>query len=305
MLPETVRYVKNGAGGQWWAAAKAAGEIHFGWRNVPDDLLRALDRIAIEDLINAEFGTGARDLSALRAALDRPSQHLWITFQDGCLWWCTVHDGVTINPNGESRERGHFWLTCDRPWSNYSLGGRHLATANLPGVVTATAGYRAIACEPGGWREILRVIRDEEDADALAAVEARQIYEITIARLVARLRDRDFELLIDLILSRTGWIRLAKVGGTTEGIDIEAENVAANEVAFVQIKSRSDQRVLEEYVARFDARRDRYDRMIFAAHTSRGTLIAPAGKPVQVWTGDRIAGLVVRLGLAEWVASRL
>ena len=91
----------------------------------------------------------------------------------------------------------------------------------------------------------------------------------------------------------------------TEGTDIEAENVATNEIAFVQVKSEADQRVLDDYVKRFQARRDRYHRMIFAVHSPIGTLAPPEDKPVDVWKGNRIAELAVRLGLGEWIANRL
>jgi len=57
----------------------------------------------------------------------------------------------------------------------------------LPGIVTATAGYRATICEPKGAREILRIIRNEEDADARGAALARQAYEDAVAKLIARL----------------------------------------------------------------------------------------------------------------------
>lgn len=177
--------------------------------------------------------------------------------------------------------------------------------ANLPGVITTTAGFRGTVCEPRGWREILRVIRDEQDEDAAAADQARTNYEAAVARLVARLRERDFELLVDLILARSGWVRLAKLGGATEGVDVEVENVVTSEIAFVQVKSVAGQDVLDDYVRRFGERRERYHRMIFAVHTPRGVLTPPPGQPVQVWTGDDIARLVVRLGLGEWVASRL
>ena len=33
-LPKTVRYVKNGAGGQWWTTAKASGQVHLGWSGI-------------------------------------------------------------------------------------------------------------------------------------------------------------------------------------------------------------------------------------------------------------------------------
>jgi hypothetical protein len=307
-LPKTVRYVKNGAGGQWWTTAKASGQVHLGWSGISHDLLQAADLTAIKTLIQAQYGKqrgATQDFNALCALLDHPNQHLWVTFQDGCMWWCTVRDGIEINANGESKERGHFWLTCDRPWSNHSVGDRQLTTANLPGIVTTTAGFQATVCEPTGWREILRIIQDEKDDDVVEAARACESHQCAVAKLVGRLRPRDFELLIDLILSRTGWVRLAKLGGVTEGIDIEAENVAANEIAFVQVKSTADQGVLNDYVARFGERRERYQRMIFAVHTPRGTLTPPDGQPVQVWAREQIAQLVVRLGLGEWVAKRL
>ena len=309
-LPNPVRYVKNGEGGRWWPAAKAArGQVHLGWRIVPHALLRTADMIAIEPLIRAEFGAkpgATQDLNALRSLLDHPSQHVWITFQDGCMWWCTVRDGIEGNPDGDMSNRGHFWLTCAVPWSNRSVDARrHLSMTDLPGIITATSGFRSTVCEPKGWREILRIIRNEEDAEARAAALAREAYEDTIAKLVARLGDKDFEVLVDLILSRTGWARLAKLGGVTEGIDVEVENATSDEIAFVQVKSSATQAVLDDYVSRFIKQTDRYKRMIFAVHSPKGNLEPPHGLPVQVWAGKRIAYLVVRLGLGDWVAKRL
>jgi hypothetical protein len=184
-------------------------------------------------------------------------------------------------------------------------GMRHLVTTELPGIVTTTSGYQATICEPVGWKEILRIIRNEVDEDARVAALARQKYEDAIAKLVARLRDKDFEILIDLILSRTGWVRLGKVGGPTEGIDLEVENATSNEIAFVQVKSNATQAVLDDYVSRFNARRDRYHRMIFAVHSPKGVLTSQASQLVSIWTGKDIARRVVQLGLGDWVATRL
>jgi len=308
-LPASVRYVKNGAGGQWWNAAKDNGQIHAGWRNIPDALLRTADMGQIESLVRAEFGNkpgATQDFKALQTLLVEPSQHVWITFQDGCMWWCTVRDGVETNPAIETNERGHFWLTCQSQWSNYSLDDkRHLVTSELPGIVAAVAGFQATVCKPKGWKEILRIIRNAEDEDARVAALARQTYEDAVAKLVARLGDKDFELLIDLILSRTGWARLAKLGGATEGIDVEVENVSSDEIAFVQVKSTATQSVFDDYVSRFNARRDRYHRMIFAVHSPEGALTPPTGQPVSIWTGKEIARRVVKLGLGDWAATRL
>lgn len=307
-MPGSVRYVKLGAGGRWWKAARDRGQIHFGWKQIPAEALAGGDLAAIEKAIRDHYGPkqgATQDFKAVRSVLDRPSRHVWVAYQDGSLWWCTVLDGIVVNPAGESMDLGHFWLTCDRPWTDRSLQGRRLALSELPGIVGATSGFQGTACTPGGWKEILRILTDAEDPAVMAAAQARAAYETAIATLVARLMPKDFELLVDLVLSRTGWSRLEKLGGSTEGVDVEVENPALDEIAFVQVKSRADQGVLDDYVGRFLDRRDRYARMIFAVHSPKGEIVPPTDEPIQVWDGSRIAHLVVRLGLGDWVANRV
>ncbi|MFY9725214.1 MAG: restriction endonuclease [Bryobacteraceae bacterium] len=300
-----MRYVKAGRGGRWWRASKDNGQVHLGWNTVPADLLLKPNFPKIKRLLMAQGGA-AQDINALRALLDSPSKHVWVTFEDGCMWWCTVRDGATVNPKGESDELGHFWLLCDRPWSNKSLNGTLLAVADLPGTVTRVAGFRATVCEPKDWPTILRIIQDQKDPDATKAAEARRRYMEAVLKTVKRLSPKDFELLIDLILGRTGWARISTLGQTREGIDIEAENLTADEIAFVQVKGSATQGVLDDYVERFKERSDFYTRMIFAVHSPNGELTPPADLPaVQLWTGDRVAELVVRLGLGEWVERRI
>jgi hypothetical protein len=167
------------------------------------------------------------------------------------------------------------------------------------------AGFRATACTPKAWREILRIIKDEKDPDAALAAVAREAYKQAVEKIVTRLSPQDFEQLIDLILTRTGWARISTLGGALEGIDLEVENRTADEIAFVQVKSVATQKVLDGYVEQFSNRRKRYKRMIFAVHSPSVELRAPADLPVQLWTCDRVADLVVHAGLGEWVESRL
>jgi hypothetical protein len=310
VLPNSVRYVKNGQGGRWWQAARTNNQIHLGWKIIPKELLLTPDFPRIEQVIKAEFGPrqgATQDFNALRDLLDAPSKHVWMTFEDGCMWWCTVLDGAIVNPNGESLEKGTFWLPCDRPWSNRTIKGRLLAIPDLPGTVTTTAGFKATVCTPNACDAILRIIQDVKDPDAANAANARSDYQRAILKMVKRLSPKDFEQLIDHILARTGWARISTLGKMQEGIDLEAKNLAVDEIAFVQVKSSATQKVLNEYLEKFKERRDRYARMIFAVHSPIGKLHPPADLPwaVQVWTGDRVAELVVRLGLSEWVENRI
>ena len=308
-LPVSVRYLKNGRKGQWWPAAKLNKQLHVGWSNIPTVFLMKPDYDKIGQHFKDQYGVkngATQDFNALRDLLDNPSKHVWMTFEDGCMWWCTVRDGVTINPSGETSDKGNFWLECDRPWSNHSLQGKLLAFADLPGTVTTTSGFKGTVCTPKDWQAIIRIIQDQKDPDAAKALAARHEYEQAIQTMVKRLSPKDFEQLIDHVLARTGWARVSTVGKSREGIDVEAENLALGEMAFVQVKSSANQKVLDDYVARFKARQEFYARMIFAVHSPIGTLTPPADLPkVQLWTVDRVSQLAVRLGLGEWIESRL
>jgi hypothetical protein len=115
---------------------------------------------------------------------------------------------------------GTFWLTCEREWSDRSVDGkRQLFMSELPGVVTTVSGFRGTVCRPEGWHAILRVIRNKEDVHALAVRQAREAYERATAELIGQLREKDFELLVDLILSRDGWARIGPLAGSMADID--------------------------------------------------------------------------------------
>jgi Restriction endonuclease len=210
--------------------------------------------------------------------------------------------------NGRS---GRWWKSAQRNgqihagWSNASVTGRLLAPSELPGTVTTTAGFRATVCTPKDSEAILRLIKGETDKDAIDSADRRRKYELAVHKIVQRLSPQDFEHLIDLILAGTGWERVAVLGGTREGVDVEAESPAADEIAFVQVKRSAGQDVLDDYIERFMQLLERYERMVSAVHTPRGRLVGPRELPVQVWTGERVAELAARLGLGKWVESRL
>lgn len=300
---QSVRYVKNGERGCWWKAALANGGVHAGWYDIPRELLARPDYPAIEKMLadpGSNRGAAKRDFEALRHLLDRPSRHVWVTFEDGYLWWCTVRDGAVFPTTG-----GNFCLRCERGWSNRSINGRLLAMADLPGTITSTAGFRGTVCVPSAEQQFLRIIRDQKSPEAQSVADARLRYERALETAVRALPWRDFERLVDLILARTGWLRVSSIGETQEGVDIEAQNIAANEVAFVQVKSQADQSILDDYVGRFEDRRARYARMIFAVHTPVGKLASPSDPSVQVWTADKLARMAVQVGLGDWLANKL
>ena len=111
-LPNSVRYIKNGNKGKWWPVAKERNQLHAGWSDVSTELLLTPNWDRIAPLCN-----NTQDCNALKTLIEQPSQHVWITFQSGYLWWCLVEDTVTSSGVPATETEGHFWLTCtpERP----------------------------------------------------------------------------------------------------------------------------------------------------------------------------------------------
>jgi hypothetical protein len=169
-IPLSVRYVKNGEGGRFWPKARACGQLHAGWWFVPRDLVRTLDLARIRGCIqkwydseNKKPGVVTNDFNQFKLlTVENPSQHVWVTYEEGCLWWCTVRDGITINEDTDiqknkgsfwPKNKGSFWLTSNRPWSNESIGRKLLDGPRL-------VHYSEMICEPRRSAEILQTIQD-------------------------------------------------------------------------------------------------------------------------------------------------
>jgi hypothetical protein len=63
---------------------------------------------------------------------------------------------------------------------------------------------------------------------------------------------RDFELLVDLVFTSSGWRRVGIVGKTQKTLDLDLILPSTGERAFVQVKSTTTLAELAEYVAGSD-----------------------------------------------------
>jgi hypothetical protein len=159
----------------------------------------------------------------------------------------------------------------------------------------------AIRGQPTDWEPILSAIRGDVDPAIAEIHRARYAYEAAIRVLIAQIKWRDFEHLVDMILVRSGWVRISTFGKSQAGIDLAVENAAINERAYVQVKGAASQEQFDDYKRLFDAGRQSYSRMIFAVHSPRGQIKKPSDPAVHLWTREEIAKLVVSLGLGERV----
>lgn len=303
--PTTVRYVKLGRGGCWSAAALVDKVIPFGFREVTHAACAAGDWTGVKAQLLAAGRTpsgASHAVRELRDIYERGGGCLWFTIADGHLHWAfaepeviPVADRGDDQPSRFRRVRG--------TWRRDSLTGEPLTTRSLSSALLRTASYRMTICKVDHQDYLLRRIRGEADPLHRAAVDLQAEMTTLAARLIAQLDWRDFETLVDLILTRSGWRRGSKVGDGEVDVDMLYDNPSTGETAWVQVKSSASSKTLADYHGRF-TRDGSCQHFFFACHSPDTMLTLPVGRGMHLWTGAALAVVAIRAGLFDWLVER-
>ena len=303
LAPSTVRYIKLGPGGAWAKACLADGVIRFGSPDEPHAECLAGDwdaaRAALAQDRRRSPGEVSQVLRELRDFYKLPTACLWITFADGRLWWAFAEAEVARVAEGTA---GVVERRTRAGWYDFNLLGAPLTVASLSSRLTQLQGYQRTICKVAAADYLLRRINDVEEP-AVARARAVQAEMIESAEaLIAGLHWADFEVLADLLLSRSGWQRVSALGGTQADVDLIVSQPATGERGFVQVKSRATQAVLNASIAAYRANGS-YARMFFVCHSPAGRLVAD-GPDVHLLTGSELARRSVGAGLLDWLIER-
>ena len=306
LSPAEVRYIKLGRGGIWEDISLSKGEIHFGCHSLSHELALSLDY----DAIRAQrlvAGRQPRDASSdTRELIDfysLGSDCLWITFAKDHLWWAFAEPGVHWLGGDENVQGARMRRTLGG-WRNTDLNGSPLHQQVISSKLTKTASYRRTLCGFAERDYLLRRLNGIEEPLTKRANAARAELVSTTAEGVSALHWRDFETLVDLMFSRTGWVRTSPLGGTQKSIDLILEQPTTGERAMVQVKSAANQAMLDKYIDLFEEA-GTFDRLFFISHERAKKLSPPHDdKRINVWAGEILASKVVHLGLHDWVFEK-
>jgi hypothetical protein len=302
--PKEVRYIKLGEGGRWAKPSLTKGEMHFGYPRVPHELCLAGNWPAVYQLL---VNDGWKAGSARQAAREIQDFYtlgadcLWITFAQGHLYWAFSEPGVTWL-GGDGAQHGSRMRRIIGNWRKTDLHDRPLSTEVLSSRLTQVAGFRRTICRVKSADYLLRRIEGIAEPTVVKANLARQEMQMAIVEMIAGLHWADFETMVDLIFARSGWQRMTRVGGSQKDIDLELRQPVTGETAFVQVKSRASQAVLDDYIERFDA--SGHHRMFFICHTPLGKLSAGDRQVVHVWIGEQLAQKALDAGLYDWLVDK-
>ena len=305
--PKEFRYIKLGRGGSWAQPAFERGELHFGYRTVSHDLcLRGVQgdwdpvtRFLTE--AGRSLGKARDGVREIRDFYTLGSDCLWITFAERHLWWAFAEPEVTWLGVAEDGQGARTRRTVDG-WRKVNIAGVPLRIDDLSTRLTQVAAYRQTVCGVKASDYLLRRINGIEEPVVTRARETRAAMIVVATEMISGLHWADFETLADLIFARAGWQRISRVGGTQADTDLVLEQPTTGETAFVQVKSKAGQAVLDDYISRF--RRGTYDRLFFICHSPTGTLSVDDEVGVHIWAGDRLADAAVKAGLFDWLTER-
>lgn len=300
------KYIKLGEGGAWAPLCLSDGTLRLGYDYVPHEIALQGDRDALRQIFLDRGdmpGTASSHTNQVIDFYHVGPDTIWITLADGFLWWCRAAPGVEyLDADGHDSERlGSRLRRTDGGWHNHSVGGQPLRVSELNGRLTKTARFQRTICNVEAFEYLLRKINDEELPEIQSAKTAQVALLQSIEPLIKMLTWRDFETLAELIFAESGWRRTGTTGGTQETVDIELMLPSTKERAFVQVKSKTNQRQLDDYVDRL-SRRDE-DRMFYLYHS--GPVALDCKDPRVTIIGPRqLAEMVLGAGLFDWVVDK-
>jgi hypothetical protein len=303
--PGEVRYIKLGRGGGWASHAIEQSILPFGYHSVNHELCLREDWSAIREQLIAggRSPTGAsQGVREVREFYCLSEDTLWVTIADGYLWWAFAQAPVVHCPEAGPGAPRRFRRTRG-PWSRESLTGEPLAVGSLSSALTRTANYRMTICSIEREAYLLRRIRGEPDPLHARATALKGDIRTVALELIRQLHWEEFETLVDLIFARGGWRRTSLLGQDQPDIDLALDQPVSGETAWVQVKTATGQAELDDYLQRFD-RNGGFDRFFFVCHSAPATLRLPDRPRLHLWTGERLADVVLDVGLFDWLMQR-
>jgi hypothetical protein len=305
ICPTRVRYIKLGEGGSWEEECLKNSNIRIGFGSGRPKRFRLCrdrrwNKLA-QDFIARGRGKGATTRSAneLRLFFQDRGRTLWITFVRQCLYWGRVEPGLPKR-HGDGRS---VYRAIAGGWRSTDLKKEQLTIDRLSGALTKLTAYRGTSCnlDLEVTKYVIRRINGQKTRQVERALEALEKMRVSVLELIRLLVPRDFEILVDLVFSTSGWRRLGSVGGPQKTLDLDLVLPSTGERAFVQVKSDTKSSQLDEYVAKLDEHGP-FDRMFYVFHSGKAKT---DDERVTVIGPEKLAELVLDAGLTNWLIRKV
>ncbi|KRB86516.1 hypothetical protein ASE00_07395 [Sphingomonas sp. Root710] len=304
VAPKTVRYVKLGEGGAWEEDCFARGILRMGFGSDVEQgfalcLAKDWDGFAA---MWREYGrtpsVATRFANETRFFVEDDGSTLWITFSGQRLLWGMLDPG------------GHLTRTYDgdstyRPlvggWRDHDIHGTPLIKGNLAGDLVSLAAYRGTSCNVPRPDYVIRKVNGHRANEVEVAEVALAVMQEATLAVIRSLQPNDFELLVDLIFTQSGWRRVGILGRTQKTLDLDIILPSTGERAMVQVKSTTSSYELTQYISQLEPDGP-HKRLFYAFHSGEAQTSDPR---VSVLGPERIAAMTLDAGLMRWVMDKV
>jgi hypothetical protein len=242
-------------------------------------------------------GTATRFTNETRIFFEDDGSILWITFIGERLCWGFLDPAAAKpHPDGDG-----VFRTVKGGWRYTDLRGEPLTQDRLSGALIKLAAYRGTSCDVDVAEYAVRRINGLKTPEVEQAIQALKEMRLAVLGMIKLLGPKDFETLVDLVFSISGWRRQGIVGKTQKTLDLDLILPSTGERAFVQVKSETNSAELADYVARFEGL-ELFNRMFFVYHSGNA---ATDHERVIVIGPEKLAEMSVDAGLATWLIRKV
>jgi hypothetical protein len=308
---KAIRFIRLGEAGSWSEVCFNEGIIRLGFSSGTPEVISLAKSKKWSNVRNYWL---SRDHSSqvassytnqMKAFFEDDGTTLWITIRNQFLYYGFAEPGLPepYELDSNKSKLSSYKKMAGSGWRNIDANGKLLAIDKLSGRLTKVGGFRGTICSlKDSVADYLKLRLEGKVNPAIERAEAvKMTLQHHIKELVQGLSWQDFETLVELIFSNSGWRRVARTGGNKETVDIELENPITKDSAFVQVKSSTTQKQLDAYINKMKA--SPYTRMFYVYHTGHVELMSE-DENISVFNVDQIAELVLSNGLVDWVIDK-
>ena len=300
-----VRYIKLGEKGGWEDECFQKGIIRFGFGSATVERFPLCHSGKWAEL-TASFlaegkdkGTATRFKNETKLFFEDEGSILWITFIHDKFCW----GFLTPTPAKRHEDGDGVYRELNRGWQSTDIKGVSLTKDRLSGALTKLTGYRGTSCnvDEDVSSYVVRRINGEQIPEVERGIAALKEMNASIVGMMKKLIPQDFELLVDLVFTASGWRRLGAVGGTQKTIDLDLILPTTGERAFVQVKSNTTQTEFDEYAKEFQFLGS-YQKMFYVYHSGE---VETDDERFFLVGNERFAEMVIDAGLVSWLIRKV
>ncbi len=304
VVAQKALFIKLGEGGRWARECLQNGTLRFGYPEIPHAVCAARDWLDIRRRARAFSASeiaAANHTTQIRHFYEADDSVLWITFHGDCLWWCfSSPDVYELTGNEKCRRVNGSWEACD-------VNGNRLMKAKLSTKLLSVQSYQQTICSVAELKYLLHKINGTSEPHVAKAQVAFEDLQSALLPVIKSLHQDDLEILTDLIFRQAGWMRVGATGGTVRDIDLDLVSPVTQERIAIQVKSRADPVVWNDYKERF-ADMQGFSRFYFVTHSPNLALRSEAAKADDknyiLWGIEQLALQAVRGGLTGWLLDK-